>query len=216
MSALDTSASPSDVQWVVFDYGDVISRQSTAFPQLATLMGAELPAFREAYRRERDAYVLGSSDADYWQAVGTRLGISVNDDLTRVLTTLDIRGWLDVDIDAIALTEDLHNAGVPLALLSNLPSSLSRAVERQPWARSFRHLLFSADIGIAKPDAGSWRALLDRLGAEPDTCLLLDDRQYNVDGARAAGLRAERWSGAEAARQTLDELGVLRDHGVQR
>jgi putative hydrolase of the HAD superfamily len=214
MSAIDPGASP--IQWLIFDYGEVISRRSLAFPQLAALMGAELPAFRDAYRKERDAYVLGSSDADYWQAVGTRLGRPVSDDLIRELTALDIRGWLDMDRAAVELTQDLHDAGVPLALLSNLPSSLARAVERQPWTRSFRHLLFSADIGVAKPDAGSWRTLLHRLGAEPDACLMLDDRQYNVDAARAAGLHAERWSGADAARRVLGDLGLLPSQGVQR
>ena len=216
MPATDASRDPHRIQWVVFDYGEVISRRSVAFPQLAAMMGAELPAFREAYRRGRDAYVLGSSDADYWHAVGARLGVSVDDDLIHALTRLDIQGWLVVDRAAVELIEDLHDAGIRLALLSNLPSSLARAVERQPWTRAFRHLLFSADIGVAKPNAGSWRTLVTRLNTNPDACLMLDDRQYNVDAARAAGLHAERWSGADAARQVLSELGVFLGRGVQR
>ena len=43
------------------------------------------------------------------------------------------------------------------------------------------------------------RLLVERLGCAPGDCLFFDDRQANVDAARAAGLRAELWPGADAA-----------------
>jgi putative hydrolase of the HAD superfamily len=201
---------------VVFDYGEVISRRSTAFPWLAARLGVDEQAFRDAYRRERDAYVLGSSDLAYWQAVGERLGREVDDGLARELTGADVRGWLVVDHAAVELVTAVNAAGVNLALLSNLPRSLAREVERQSWTSAFTHMLFSCDIGAAKPDAASWRALLGRLGAAPESCLMVDDRQYNVDGVRAARLRAERWSGAQAAEAMLHTLGVLNGRRAQR
>jgi putative hydrolase of the HAD superfamily len=200
------------MRWVVFDYGEVISRRTMAIPQLAEWLGANEQDLAKAYRRERDAYVVGSSDLAYWQAVGARLGRQVTEEQARALTEEDIRGWLEVDLSTVQLVRELHEGGIDLALLSNVPGSLARAIERQQWASFFAHRLFSADLGVAKPDPAIWRALVDRLEAEPHACVLLDDRQYNIDSAHAFGLEAIRWEGADLARVRLRSLGLLTEH----
>jgi putative hydrolase of the HAD superfamily len=197
------------MQWVVFDYGEVISLRTAALPGLAKLLGADPQRFATAYWGERRAYDYGLSDLEYWRAVSSPLGLMVDETTAADLTEADIRGWLDLDQAAVALVEELHGSGTGLALLSNAPSSFGRVVEQQPWARLFRHLMFSGDLGTAKPDAPIWSALLDRLAARPADCLFLDDRQETVDGARAAGLHAERWSGAAAARTVLGRMDLL-------
>lgn len=76
-------------------------------------------------------------------------------------------------------------------------------VREQDWARLFQVTLFSGDVRCVKPDAKIFELLLEQLGAEPGDCLFFDDRQSNVDGARAVGLKAQLWNGAEAARAWL-------------
>jgi putative hydrolase of the HAD superfamily len=129
--------------------------------------------------------------------------------LAAELTELDEAGWLRVDPGALALIVELFEAGVPLAILSNAPSSFARAVEAQPWAKYFRTLLFSADLGVIKPDRAIYETLLDRIDADAAECFFTDDRQANVDGAIAAGLRVARWLGADALRPLLVGFGVL-------
>ncbi|HEY8374174.1 MAG TPA: HAD family phosphatase [Pseudonocardiaceae bacterium] len=203
----------SAVRWVVFDYGEVISRRTDALPELAARYGVPVDRFESAYWARRDAYDRGQPDLDYWRGVATELGLpaaEVVDETTAAeLTERDVRGWLELDPGTTTLLDELTAAGVPLALLSNAPASFARAVERQPWARYFAHLVFSGDLGVAKPDAKIFTELVHRLDARPEECLFLDDRRPNVDGARAAGLQAELWSGADAARARLTELGLL-------
>lgn len=67
----------------------------------------------------------------------------------------------------------------------------------------FRHLVFSGDLRLAKPDTQIWAALLGALGAGPASCLFVDDRRPNVDGARRAGMHAHLWSSATALRPEL-------------
>lgn len=193
-------------EWVVFDYGEVICRRTSALPRLSTRLGVAPGPFAEAYWRERPAYDAGLSDLEFWHAVGAGLGVTVDEGAAADLTRADIDGWLDVDQDVIALLGPLHDAGVNLALLSNAPSSMGRAVEIQPWARLFQHLLFSGDVGVAKPAPAIWSVLIGALGSRPEDCLFLDDRQENVDGARRAGLRAELWPGTEGGRAILARL----------
>jgi putative hydrolase of the HAD superfamily len=207
------------LRWVVFDYGEVISERTAALPDLhATLLGSAVPdtesaaAFERAYWAERDAYDRGMPDLAYWSAVAARLGLPVDAAKAAELTRIDVRGWLRRRPASVALIEELHEAGVPLALLSNAPSAFGREVERQPWSARFRELVFSGDFGMAKPDAEIWKVLLDRLDARPSDCVFLDDRQVNVDGAILAGLDALRWNGADQVRARLADLGLLGSH----
>ena len=198
------------MRWVVFDFGQVIGLRSEAVPSLAARVGAPVAGFEAGYWAHRASYDLVGDDAAFWRAVLDPLGIAVDAELVAELTDLDEAGWLRVDPGALALIVELFEAGVPLALLSNAPSSFGRAVRAQSWAKYFRTLLFSADLGVVKPDRAIYETLLDSIDARAADCFFTDDRQDNVDGAIAAGLRAERWRGAEALRQHLVEFGVLR------
>ncbi|GHH87492.1 haloacid dehalogenase [Streptomyces sulfonofaciens] len=198
-----------DHPWLVFDYGEVISDHQDVRPRLAELLGAPLAAFCAAWAAERAAYDRGATDLDYWQSVGERVARPVDEPLAARLTAVDFGGWSGTRPDAVALLGELAAHGVRLALLSNAPRSHARRFRAQPWAAYFHHLLFSGELGTAKPDRAVWDALGERLGARPGDCLFLDDRYENVDGARRAGLGAVHWTGTEAGRRRLTALGLL-------
>lgn len=195
------------MRWIVFDYGEVISSYTDALPSLADAYGVSLAEFESAYWASRNAYDRGQSDLDYWREIGSRLGVSVSPALASTLTDLDIAGWLHVEPSTVELIEALGTAGVPLALLSNAPVSFARTAEQQSWTKHFRHLVFSGDLGYAKPDERIWAHLVSLLDAAPADVVFLDDRQANIDGALAAGLDARLWSpriGAELRTQLGD------------
>jgi putative hydrolase of the HAD superfamily len=191
------------VRWVVFDYGEVISQPSGALPELASLLGAPVEDFAAAYWEPRHDYDSGTPDLVYWRAVGARLGVEVDEALSARLTDVDVRGWLRPDPSVLELLADLASEGVPLALLSNASATFARVAEREPWTRHFRHLVFSGDLGVAKPDPRIFAALAERIGADPRDCVFFDDRQVNVDGANAAGLTGVLWQGSSHARSVL-------------
>lgn len=193
------------LRWIVFDYGEVISRRITALPELAALLDTDPAEFEKAYWSERRDYDAGLPDADYWRAVAARLDREVDDSLVQRLTSIDVDGWMFTDPEALALLEDLHRRGTRLALLSNASTTFARAGESKPWARFFEHLLFSGDLRVTKPEPEIWRVLLDTLGAKPEECLFFDDREDNIAGAREAGLHAELWRSAAHARTVLQD-----------
>ncbi len=72
-------------------------------------------------------------------------------------------------------------------------------------------VFYSYELGLAKPDPAYFAEVVRRLGLSPDAVLFVDDNQPNVDGARTAGLRAERWrhdDGLDALRAHLDRHGL--------
>jgi putative hydrolase of the HAD superfamily len=194
------------MRWVVFDFGQVLGLRTEKVPELAERVGLPLAEFESRYWANRAEYDLVGDDLGYWRAVA---GDGVDAAFAAELTEADEAGWLAVDPAALALVAELHVRGVPLAILSNAPGSFGRAVQAQPWAKYFRALLFSADLGLTKPDRAIYETLLDRIDADAADCFFTDDRQANVDGAIAAGLRAARWLGADSLRQDLVEFGVL-------
>ena len=196
------------MRWIVFDFGEVISQRNPALPAMAARLGVSLERFESAYW-DRDAYDRGGSDADYWSLIGSSLGMAFDDDTVREMTAMDNAGWLDEPVaETVALLDDLDTLGVPLALLSNAPSTFARLAEKVPWAKHFRHLVFSGDLGYAKPDAAIWKHVESVIGSSD--VIFLDDRLSNVEGALVAGWDARLWTSAAAARVELRaEFGDL-------
>jgi putative hydrolase of the HAD superfamily len=73
----------------------------------------------------------------------------------------------------------------------------------------FRVAFSSCYVGLRKPEPAIYRRALDILGVAPERVLFIDDRQENVDGGAKAGMKAIRFTGEDALRETLRELGVL-------
>ena len=73
-------------------------------------------------------------------------------------------------------------------------------------------LVTSEEVGVQKPDAGIFRAALDRVGAQPAEAVMLGDAwPTDIEGARAAGLRAVWFnrSGAVTGDPSVSELRSL-------
>jgi putative hydrolase of the HAD superfamily len=70
----------------------------------------------------------------------------------------------------------------------------------------FDHLHYSADLGAAKPHADFYARVEDRTGLAPADIFFIDDKQDNVDAARARGWRAARWTGETTLSALLAEI----------
>jgi FMN phosphatase YigB (HAD superfamily) len=60
---------------------------------------------------------------------------------------------------------------------------------------------------MAKPDPAIYRLTLERLGTRPEETLFIDDKQANIDAARALGLIGILFTTVERLREQLIELG---------
>lgn len=66
----------------------------------------------------------------------------------------------------------------------------------------------SHHLGARKPDPRFFERLLERVGARPETSLLIDDRAENCTAAEALGLRAHRFTDAADLRARLRSEGL--------
>lgn len=73
----------------------------------------------------------------------------------------------------------------------------------------FDGVLVSGRVGVVKPDVKIFALLVERFDLEPATTLFIDDAAANVEGARAAGLDAVRYTTPAALRADLARRGLL-------
>ncbi len=64
-------------------------------------------------------------------------------------------------------------------------------------------MVVSGAEGVVKPDPAIYRLLLERYSLTPGDCLFVDDIIANVLGARAVGIPAVQFTGAEDLRKIL-------------
>lgn len=74
--------------------------------------------------------------------------------------------------------------------------------------KHFKVALSSCYVGLRKPDPAMYRRALDILGCSPRRVLFVDDREENVAGGAAAGMKAIQFKGAESLRIEFKNLGV--------
>jgi putative hydrolase of the HAD superfamily len=95
-----------------------------------------------------------------------------------------------------------------VALLSNATDQLREHLAHHELVDAFDMVFCSAEIGVAKPDTAIFRHAATVLGVDIEDCFFTDDRPENVDGARAAGMHAEVFTGRETLAAHLRALGL--------
>jgi HAD superfamily hydrolase (TIGR01509 family) len=118
---------------------------------------------------------------------------------------LDYAGVLtEPDAGALFNVLDLlRDQGIRTALLSNAAGGGGVTRELAPY---FDALVFSGEVGFAKPSAEVYSLTADRLGLPVQACVFVDDSRGNVAGAVAAGMVGVHHTSVS---ETLAELAAL-------
>jgi putative hydrolase of the HAD superfamily len=121
---------------------------------------------------------LGRIGADeFWLRVG--LSAELEDDYLD-MHTLN-RGVLEL----LSLAQQV---GMPVWCLSNDIASWSRKLRKRLGIEEYlQQSIISSDLGIRKPDAGIYHALIEASDRRPDELLFVDDRPANIAAARTLG-----------------------------
>ncbi len=108
-----------------------------------------------------------------------------------------------------AIIEALAESGRDITALTNYSAeTFPKAESTYPILGRFRGITVSGRIGMMKPDLGIYRHHAETFGLTPAATLFFDDNPKNVEGARAAGWRAEVFRSPELLREDLTRYGV--------
>jgi HAD superfamily hydrolase (TIGR01509 family) len=190
------------IRAVAFDLMDTVLRD----PFREALEAAtKLPLAELFARREPDVYPAferGELDeAAYW-AHYADADITADPEVFHRVRRAGIR-WLP---GMQSLLDDLDGV-VVRATASNYPVWVEQLAVDHLEGR-FEHIIASCHLGVRKPEASFYDRLLGRLGLEAPNVLFVDDREENVEGARAVGIAAHRYVDAATLRRWLHDHGV--------
>src|SRR6185437_6348275 len=179
---------------VIFDFGMVLTGvpDAKAHAELLRISGLDAEKFEKFYWADRHAYDEGKlTGLGFWQKFARDAGLNVPGPTIEELTLWDARMWTTVDPAMLAWHEKLKQNGVLTAILSNMGDSVLENVERE-FARlsGFDALVWSYQIGVAKPEPAIYEHTLKQLGTGAGEALFIDDKLVNVEAARELGMQA--------------------------
>lgn len=106
-----------------------------------------------------------------------------------------------------ALLDDLRGH-VDRYVASNYPAWIDEVAETFVLSTRFEGVYASCTLGVRKPDAAFYEALLGAIGRTPSECLFVDDREVNCVAAEDVGMRAHVFTGADDLRRRLAAEGI--------
>ncbi len=202
------------MRYILFDLYGLFHHVQTPqqFAEIAELIGTDADSLRPLYLgRLRHDYDAGLIDAEeYWRLIGAGLGIEID---WRVALAADNDSWEGVHEDMVDFARELHAVRVPIALLSNEPKELTALTRaRREWIALFDPVVFSGEVGLAKPDPAIFDLALERMrlvvgeDLQPGEVLFTDDSLVNIEAARELGFVTHLFEGIDGLRGIVTEL----------
>ena len=182
---------------VLFDLYDtfVWSRWGELSDHLAGRLGVDRNGLHAAYSATRPARSTGEYGSAHGDmaAVVAAAGVEPETSLIQELTSYEreflANGGITLYEDSVEVAAELRERGVKTALVSNCSHSTIAVVEQLGLADVLDAVVLSVTAGVAKPDAGIYRAALDGVGGtEPGRAIFVDDQIRYCDGAAALGI----------------------------
>ena len=200
---------------IVFDYGMVPTekQEPQAHAALLRLTGLPPGRFELLYWADRHAYDEGKlTGLAFWQKLLRDAGIAEKEELVQELNLWDARMWTTQNSAMLAWQLALKQRGIKTAILSNMGDNVLANMERTfDWLPRFDVLVWSYQLGMAKPDPAIYLHTLRELGVEPGEALFLDDKLVNIEAARALGMRGILFSNIDRLRADLIAAGLDRE-----
>ncbi len=111
---------------------------------------------------------------------------------------------------SIQILRRLRDAGYSIYGLSNWSAeTFPVAQARFDFLALFDDIVISGAVGMAKPEPGIFKLLLQRIGRPAKECLFIDDGIGNVTAARELGLTSIHFTGPEQLGRELRGMHVL-------
>jgi putative hydrolase of the HAD superfamily len=169
------------------------------------ITGLPREKFESLYWADRQAYDEGKlTGIAFWQKMSSDGNLNLQQSTIEELNLWDARMWTTQNPSMLAWQGQLKERGLLTAILSNMGDSVLENIQREfDWLPRFDVLVWSYQHNLAKPDPAIYHLTLQKLGTRPEETLFIDDKEVNIDAARALGMRAIQFSTIESLRNDL-------------
>jgi putative hydrolase of the HAD superfamily len=196
------------LEWVLFDADGVLQGSRDGWMEdLTAWAGPRIEEFLLAIAAADVACLTGKDFGEAMREVLRQFEIDAP-----LEDVIDQKCWIEVRqpmLDAVRAVRDL---GLHCALATNQQNLRGTYMRRSlGFEQIFDEQFYSFELGFAKPDAGYFKTIMDRINVAPDRVLFIDDHAGNVDGAREIGIHGELFpvdGGVAALKPILGRYGI--------
>jgi epoxide hydrolase-like predicted phosphatase len=184
------------VRAVVFDIGGVLERVEDFEAALGAAWRARLGMSPDEFHAALGAIDLGKlaetgqmSEAEYAARCAVCLGLSP---AQQEEFMADMWNWYcgELDRELMAFAASLRPR-VRTAIVSNSADGARREeLSRYAFDEIFDPIIYSHEVGLAKPDPAIFELACSRLGVTPDESIFVDDVPEHCEAARGVGMHA--------------------------
>jgi len=198
----------SSIKAIIFDMGGVILR--TVDASRRETMACRLGTTREELEQKLflsetsiQSEIGQLSETAHWEAVLEHYG-QPPEKMREMYMEFFAGDEIDLQLlDFIASLKPRYKVG----LLSNAwMNARQNITQLHDFMDLFDVSIFSAEVGMRKPDARVFNLVLERLGVRAEEAVFVDDFPNNIAAAAAVGLRTVLFRGRQAV---IDELNQI-------
>ena len=194
------------IKAILFDIGGVLwhEKEVPLNVNWAARCGLSPKEFDEiVYNSEWGSQALlgNISGEEMWQNIGNKLGLSPVE-----RSQCEQEYWEGVwDTEFLDYCHVLKSR-CKLGIVSDAESSARE--KTKPWINEslFDVIIFSSEVGICKPNPKIFQEALDQLEVNASQTVFVDDREQNVNGAKAMGFRAVHYKNRSQVIAAINEF----------
>ncbi len=195
------------IQAVIFDIGGVLSQYSDFKTYLKWERKLGLPEkglFKIIYENpvSQQATLGNATIAEIWAEVAKQL------DLTQAeVSKMQAEIWSGYEwntqlLDFVHSLKPDYKTGVLSDAWADAREGMAEVINHD----LFDVIIFSAEVGLQKPNPEIFHLALSRLEIEPQEAIFLDDRQKNIDAAQDLGMHGLLFTETQQAIQDITHL----------
>ncbi|GGX49956.1 HAD family hydrolase [Saccharospirillum salsuginis] len=198
------------IKHIIFDMGGVLV-QIRWHEEISRILGRDVPFedIHALWGNARSTHAFETGQMDFETFTDAFLD-EFNLTLDRTDFQQRFKGILGDDFPGVLELLDALKPQYTLSLLSNTNAChWGMLVDRNTFLPKLDHHFTSMELGVMKPDAAIYRAVLDTLETEPEETLFFDDGIRNVEAARALGMQSEQVFGPGDMSKVLKHKSLM-------
>lgn len=189
----------------IFDMGGVVTMNTPPETKIASALGVTAEEFRTAQKLGESGNLFSLltrgkiSETEFWSEVGANLGKKIESNLWQFF----FHPKMNLDVKKIILS--LRKKHRVVCGTNTIESHWQCHLARGDYS-IFDETYASQKIGFEKPDAEFWKKILLSEGYEPGETFFTDDREQNIEAARALGITSHKFENASSLKKAVKEF----------
>ena len=173
---------------VIFDIGNVILTFSRDFLLKHFYNGKDYDTLKEYLFKDWEMLDEDKiSLSEYYEKVKNSLSPELYSYAKSVLDNWEY--YMSYNVGIIDLIRELKSKGYKLYILSNMTRHFIERDYKFPILKEFDGIVYSAPIGLVKPDPKIYEYVLNKYSLKAEQCIFIDDMKTNLAAAARFGIK---------------------------